>query len=75
MPTEREWVASLEPQIQEALQRCGNGEWRVEVCTGARLAYANQIMRYDGNDVPDYSTSKYETDLLTGFRALLSSAS
>ena len=63
MPTEREWVHSIIPKLQESLQNILPKKIAVHVTDGSKLPYAYEVMKYQGND-PDISTlSRYETDI------------
>ena len=64
MPTEREWVRSIIPKLQEGLQDILPKKTVVCVADGSRLPYAYEVMKYQGND-PDISMlSRYETDIM-----------
>jgi hypothetical protein len=64
MATEREWVRSIQPRLDEALQACGDGEWRVRVDAGKKLTYADEVLRYNSEGPDHRHSAKYETDLL-----------
>ncbi len=64
MPTEREWVKSIIPKLQESLQNILPKKIVVRVTDGRKLPYAYEVMKYQGND-PDISMlSRYETDIM-----------
>ena len=62
--SEKDWVRSLRPLLQESLKDCGDGEWRVEVCFGEKLIYANEIFQYQADGPHQHRHASYETDLL-----------
>lgn len=62
--SEREWVQWLQNRLQPALEKCGDKDWRVEVCFGEKLAYAHEIMTYHENGGNVSRAAKYETDVL-----------
>lgn len=64
MASEKEWVGSIQPQLQAALKDSGSDEWRVEVGVGAKLAYANEILLYRDDGTHQHRHASYETDLL-----------
>jgi hypothetical protein len=64
MASEREWVASITPLLEGALNECRDGEWQAKACCGDRLTYACEIMSYDANNEPKTKQAGYETDLL-----------
>jgi hypothetical protein len=64
MPSEKEWVRSLQPRLDEAVRSSNEGDWQVHVDAGEKLTYAYEILRY-GKEGPEHrSSAKYETDLL-----------
>jgi hypothetical protein len=65
MATEKQWVQSLQRQLNEDLQDCNDEQWKVRVDTGKKLTYAYEITRYNNDDRHDQPhRAKYETDLL-----------
>jgi hypothetical protein len=64
MATEKEWVQSLQPRLNESLQDCNEGEWKVRVDAGEKLTYAYEIMSYNTDGPDQRHGSQYETDLL-----------
>lgn len=65
MPSERDWVVSLEAKLTVALQAYGVGDWQVRTSAHKKLTYACEVFGYDKEDSPSepYS-SRFETDLL-----------
>jgi hypothetical protein len=64
MATEKEWVRSLQPRLDDALRACGDGEWNVHADAGEKLTYAHEIMRYNTEGPDQRHSARYETDLL-----------
>jgi hypothetical protein len=64
MASEKEWVRSLRPPLQDSLQACGDGEWRIEVCAGEKLTYVHETLLYRNDGSGEHRSAKYETDLL-----------
>lgn len=64
MASEKEWVRSLQPRLEESLGPCGVGPWRVMVYTSEKLTYAHEILCYRGDDTVQSRCASYETDLL-----------
>jgi hypothetical protein len=62
--SERQWVASLVPRIQEALKSSDASTANVEVSDGRRLAYTCEVYEYDRDDSSQPTSALYETDLL-----------
>jgi len=64
MVTEKEWVRSFQPRLSAAVKALTDGACKVRIEVAEKLAYANEILRYDSTG-PDLShRAKYETDLL-----------
>lgn len=61
---ERAWVLRLVQWLREALAAANAADRTVDVSAGYKLAYTNEVLRYDWNDVPDGRPNKYQTDLL-----------
>ena len=64
MATEKEWVRSLQPRLDKALQVCDEGEWTVRVVAEEKLTYAYEILCYNADGPDRRHSAKYETDLL-----------
>ena len=61
---EREWVASLAPRLEVALQPGSTRDAKVRVEASRRLRYAHEVLSYKGNEPTAARTSGYQTDLL-----------
>jgi hypothetical protein len=63
---EKAWVDTLLPRLHRDLQACATGEICVGVEAGYRLAYANEISRYDWETDEAHPPHRpgYQTDLL-----------
>ncbi len=64
MPTEREWVHSIIPKLQETLQNILPKKIVVRVTDGSKLPYAYEVMKYKGNEPEISMLSRYETDIM-----------
>lgn len=64
MATEKEWVRSIQPRLNDALKDCNDGEWKVRVDSGEKLTYAYEIMSYNAEGPDQKLGARYETDLL-----------
>ncbi len=58
---EVEWVASLAPRLEQALN---NIDATLQVSAGQRLAYSLEIRSYGQDGTPQQSLMSYQTDLL-----------
>ncbi len=64
MPSEKQWVKSLLPRLQESLAILRNSESTVVIESGKKLAYARETMSYDHGEPVDHHQMSYQTDLL-----------
>jgi hypothetical protein len=62
--SERQWVGSLVPRIQKALEASNTSNASIEVSDGRKLAYTCEIYEYLGADSSQTISARYETDLL-----------
>ena len=60
--TEKEWVKSIIPDIEQLLKK---SDKNIHVVDGHRLSYANEVLTYGSDNKPDDQKSiGYETDIL-----------
>jgi len=64
LQSERQWVHSLVPRIQKALEVSNTLEASVEVRDGKKLAYTYGIYQYSEDNASQSISARYETDLL-----------
>lgn len=64
MSTESDWVDSLIPRLQKALQGSSTGTLRIEASSGKRLAYRYEVFRYKDTKPVKANPTGYETDIL-----------
>lgn len=62
--SERQWVRSLVPRIQKALDASNTSKASVEVRDGKKLAYTCEINEYAEDNSSQPVSARYETDLL-----------
>lgn len=64
MPTEKEWVSSIIPKLQEDLQNALPKKIEIRVSDGVKLPYAYEVLKYHESEPEKTFLSKYETDIL-----------
>ncbi len=64
MPSEKDWVESIIPEIQEDVRNELPSKFKIDVSSSYRLAYAYEVFGYEGDSPLNPKTTKYETDIL-----------
>ncbi len=64
--TEKQWVESQLHRMRSGVAGLSDGEWKVQVEAGQKLAYANEVLRYspEGLCEDHCKVARYETDVL-----------
>ncbi len=64
MANEKEWVRTIQPLLEAALQVAIEGTWMLRVAAGKKLTYADEILQYGESGPKLRKNAMYETDLL-----------